>query len=230
MSTKPTSDDITSMLQKMQHDANQKLSELDSEIAATHAKITAQRKVGYTDCVNAIVERIKAQRDEDLDALDTSMGIFGVLRGHQALSSFNLHSDGSSSISAPSKYVFSAYDLAQKNIDRALLTDQQILAYAQAAAKRFGCMETTPGAATLAGDHEISIQRLKKLHDQKLELNRRVASLMFAQSEAMAMKATDQPGQPDPTKPIVFNDGKFVMLPESPHATKVTITVGGQPQ
>jgi len=228
MSTKHTSHDIADMLQKMQQAANQKLAELDSEIAATHGQITAQRKVGYTDCVNAIVERIKAQRDEDLDALDTSMSIFGVLRGHQELSAFNLHADGSSSISAPSKHVFSAYDLSQKNIDRALLTDQQILAYAQAAAKRFGCMETTPGAATLATDHEIAIQHLKKLHDQKLELNRRVASLLFAESEAK--KATDQPGQPDPTKPIVFNDGKFVMLPESPHATKVSITVGGQPQ
>ena len=109
MTTETQIDDLSIMLENMQQAAY-----LDSEIEATHKQISTLRKVGYTDCFNMICEKLKSQRDDDLKDLDFSMSGASELSGHEPLSSFNLHGDGSSSINKPQKQNFDAYSLSQK--------------------------------------------------------------------------------------------------------------------
>lgn len=209
MPQKPITDDVGTMFESMVATARQKLTEIDSEITSANAQISASSQVSYTDCFNMICEKLKMQRDSDLKDLDSLMKDTSYLGSHEQLTSISVHGDGSTSLSKRARSSFSLYALSQTNIACALLTDATIEAYAKAAAKRFGCLEATPNTATLAASRELATHKLERLYGEKMRINKRVASLLFAEAEVQKpAPGTSAPDSPNKSKITITRDGK----------------------
>ncbi len=211
----PVTEDLNAMLENMRTVATRQLANLEAEIDAAQRKIIELKTVNASDCVNSIVQNLKARRNEAFKKLDGTMHAASSLKTYFALRNKRKKDGLDPSFYTSSKEQMDSYHLKAEEIALAFITDDQIQAYANAAAARFGCSSNSPPAAQLAESHNLMIDKLHSLNEARDELKKRIDGLFSVESQAKQLTPppATQPNQVmRPNGDIEFKNGNSVWV------------------
>ena len=223
---------IDSMLSQFLATAEQKLAAIDQEILALSKKESdLTQAVNYHDAYTLICDTLKQQRNQARTHIERLFSSAKYLGTYTKLVGVGGNSLGEYHQEEKRQHHINPTFFKPDEVGFALMTDEQIEAYASDLAKRLERPEHGEPVSVLAEKYNAVQLRTLALRQQKFEINKRLKTLFVPVETKNGTTQVPISQEPwDPKKPYTFNDGQFVQLPPPPGYQPVTITIDGVTQ
>ena len=221
-----------SLLQSMRSSAEEKLAQIDAEIDELQKRIHNELFiVNFAECRDLILENLKFTRNKALKSVTSFFGTASVLTTHQKTLDGSTGADFHYFVRTRDKGTLSGgygFSIDVQDLAMALVSDVTLEQFACTLATGYGCKPETPSSEYLKQAREKLVLRIEDLHREKRGIKKCLSTMLTVENDfevkepEQMKKISSIPGYPPGS--TLFNDGKFVLLPPDPTASRITST------